>query len=51
MTKPRPAIIVRLDRMRKIREISPLGDAIAVDAGCILAEVQEAAAKIETRPV
>ena len=46
MTKPRPAIIVRLDRMRKIREISPLGDAIAVDAGCILAEVQEAAAKI-----
>lgn len=47
MTAPRAAIIVRLDRMRRIRAISPLGDAISVDAGCILAEVQAAAAGVE----
>lgn len=39
-----PSVVVRLDRMNKVRAISPLGDAIAVDAGCILADVQRAAA-------
>jgi FAD/FMN-containing dehydrogenase len=43
MARPREAIILRLDRMNRIRAISPLGDSIAVDAGCILQNVQEAA--------
>jgi FAD/FMN-containing dehydrogenase len=37
------SIVVRLDRMNRIRKVSRLGDSIAVDAGCILAEVQAAA--------
>ncbi|MBN8943561.1 MAG: FAD-binding oxidoreductase [Rhizobiales bacterium] len=40
---PRETIVLRLDRMNRIRGVSRLGDAIAVDAGCILAEVQAAA--------
>ncbi|WP_164139862.1 FAD-binding protein, partial [Stenotrophomonas maltophilia] len=40
---PRAAIVLRLDRMNRIRGVSRLGDAIAVDAGCILAEIQAAA--------
>jgi FAD/FMN-containing dehydrogenase len=43
MAAPRRAIVVRLDRMNRVRGISALGDSIAVDAGCVLAEVQEAA--------
>ncbi|WNJ93092.1 FAD-binding oxidoreductase [Bosea sp. 685] len=39
----RPNVVLRLDRMNKIRAISRLGDSIAVDAGCILADVQKAA--------
>lgn len=39
----RPAVVIRLDRMNKVRWVSRLGDAIAVDAGCILADVQAAA--------
>ena len=46
MAAPRPAILLRLDRMNRIRAISPLGDSIAVDAGCILANVQAAAAGV-----
>lgn len=42
----RPSIVVKLDRMRAVRWVSPLGDAIAVDAGCVLAHVQEEAAKV-----
>ncbi len=38
-----PKIVLRLDRLNRIRSISRLGDAIAVDAGCILADVQAAA--------
>jgi FAD/FMN-containing dehydrogenase len=37
------SIVLRLDRMNRIRDVSRLGDAIAVDAGCILADVQKAA--------
>jgi FAD/FMN-containing dehydrogenase len=36
-------IVLRLDRLNRVRSISRLGDAIAVDAGCILATVQAAA--------
>lgn len=43
LTGDRPAIVIRLDRMNRIRAISPLGDSISVDAGCVLAAVQEAA--------
>ncbi|MDR6870433.1 FAD/FMN-containing dehydrogenase [Bosea sp. BE125] len=39
----RPNVVLRLDRMNRIRAISRLGDSIAVDAGCILADVQKAA--------
>ena len=42
----RPAIVLRLDRMNKVRAISPLGDSISVDSGCILAQVQAAAADV-----
>ena len=47
LDKARPTIVLKLDRLNKIRWISPLGDAIAVDAGCILAEVQQAAAGVD----
>lgn len=40
-------IVLRLDRLNRIRSISRLGDAIAVDAGCILADVQAAADGID----
>jgi FAD/FMN-containing dehydrogenase len=37
-------IVMRLDRMRSIRNVSPLANTITVEAGCILAEIQAAAA-------
>jgi FAD/FMN-containing dehydrogenase len=37
-------IVMRLDRMRCIRNVSPLANTITVEAGCILAEIQAAAA-------
>jgi FAD/FMN-containing dehydrogenase len=43
MTGERSAIVIRLDRMNRIRSISEQGDAISVDAGCVLADVQKAA--------
>ncbi|TGE01689.1 FAD-binding oxidoreductase [Methylobacterium nonmethylotrophicum] len=39
----RPSVIVRLDRMRRIREVSPLANTITVEAGCVLADIQSAA--------
>lgn len=47
MTGARPALVLRLDRMNRIRWVSPLGDSIAVDAGCILAQVQAAAEGVD----
>lgn len=43
--EPRPAIVIRLDRMNRIRAISPAEETMVVDAGCILADIQAAAAK------
>ncbi|HSI40220.1 MAG TPA: FAD-binding oxidoreductase [Xanthobacteraceae bacterium] len=43
--EPRPAIIVRLDRMNRIRAVSPAEETMVVDAGCILADIQAAAGK------
>jgi len=45
--RPRDAernVVDRLDRIRKIRAVSPLANTITLEAGCILQEVQEAAA-------
>ncbi|ACL56460.1 FAD-binding oxidoreductase [Methylobacterium nodulans] len=39
----RPSIVVRLDRMRRIRAVSPLANTITVEAGCVLADIQAAA--------
>jgi FAD/FMN-containing dehydrogenase len=36
-------VIVRMDRMRSIRDASPLANTITVEAGCVLATVQAAA--------
>lgn len=36
-------IIVSLQRMNKIRSLDPLNDTITVEAGCVLAQVQQAA--------
>jgi FAD/FMN-containing dehydrogenase len=40
-----PCIVLKLDRMNRIRWVSPLGDCMAVDAGCILHQVQQAASE------
>jgi FAD/FMN-containing dehydrogenase len=37
-------VVIRLDRMRSIRDVSPLANTITAEAGCILAEIQAAAA-------
>ncbi|HET6222118.1 MAG TPA: FAD-binding oxidoreductase, partial [Dongiaceae bacterium] len=41
---PQGEIILSLKRMNRVREIDPLDYTITVDAGCVLAEVQRAAA-------
>jgi FAD/FMN-containing dehydrogenase len=38
-----PPLIINLQRMRRIRFIDPANNAILVDAGCVLAAVQQAA--------
>ena len=38
------SVVVRLDRMRRSGRVDPLANTITVEAGCILQEVQEAAA-------
>jgi FAD/FMN-containing dehydrogenase len=37
-------IVLSLGRMRRIREVDPLNDTITAEAGCVLAEIQRAAA-------
>lgn len=41
------AILINLKRLRRIRQIDPLDNAITVEAGCILTEVQSAAAEVD----
>ena len=43
-TGQRREIVLSLSRMNRIRGIDPLNDTITVEAGCVLAEVQRAAA-------
>jgi FAD/FMN-containing dehydrogenase len=40
-------VVIRLDRMRRVRDVSPLANTITVEAGCILAEVQAAATAVD----
>ncbi|MBR0755431.1 FAD-binding oxidoreductase [Bradyrhizobium jicamae] len=40
-------VVIRLDRMRRVRDVSPLANTITVEAGCILAEVQTAAKSVD----
>lgn len=40
-------VVIRLDRMRAVRDVSPLANTITVEAGCILAEVQNAARDVD----
>ncbi len=42
---PRSQIVLRLDRMNAIRCFAPSGDSVAVEAGCILADLRAAAAE------
>ncbi|MGI4797965.1 MAG: FAD-binding oxidoreductase [Janthinobacterium lividum] len=44
--EPRPQVVVRLDRMRAIRAVDAVANTITVEAGCVLAEIQSAAADI-----
>lgn len=39
-----PPVVVLLTRMRRIRSLDPINNTIVVDAGCVLATIQEAAA-------
>ncbi|MEH3116695.1 MAG: FAD-binding oxidoreductase [Methylorubrum populi] len=41
--EPGRNLVVRLDRMRAVRAVSPLANTITVEAGCVLAEIQAAA--------
>src|SRR5690606_23482444 len=43
-TGARPEVVVSLGRLNRIRELDPLNDTITVEAGCVLAAVQDAAA-------
>ncbi|QOZ47256.1 hydroxyacid dehydrogenase [Bradyrhizobium sp. CCBAU 53340] len=40
----KPPVIVALTRMRRIRSLDPVNNTMVVDAGCVLATIQEAAA-------
>jgi len=43
----RAGILLRLDRMNRIRDLSPLNDTITAEAGCVLADIQAAAASVD----
>jgi FAD/FMN-containing dehydrogenase len=41
------SVVVRLDRMNRVRAVSALANSITVEAGCILATIQDAAAEVD----
>jgi FAD/FMN-containing dehydrogenase len=43
----KPAIILRLDRLNRVRHVSALDDTITAEAGCVLADIQAAAARAD----
>jgi FAD/FMN-containing dehydrogenase len=46
-TGTRPEIVLSLARMNRIRELDPLNNTMTVEAGCVLADVQIAAARAD----
>jgi FAD/FMN-containing dehydrogenase len=42
-----PSIVLSLSRMKRIRDVDPLNDTITVDAGCLLAQIQQVAAGVD----
>ena len=44
-TGARPEIVVSLSRMARIRAVDPLNNTLTAEAGCVLAEIQRAAAR------
>ena len=43
---PRPAVLVSLERMRRVRDVDPIADTLTVEAGVTLGSTQEAAASV-----
>ena len=43
----KPPVIVLLSRMRRIRSLDPVNNTMEVDAGCVLAAIQEAAVAVD----
>jgi len=41
------SVVLRLDRLNRIRALSPLANSVTVEAGCILQTIQEAAAGVD----
>ncbi|WP_426957052.1 FAD-binding oxidoreductase [Muricoccus radiodurans] len=41
------AVVIRMDRLNRVRAVSPLANSITVEAGCILQTIQEAAAGVD----
>ncbi|WP_160119752.1 FAD-binding oxidoreductase [Rhodovarius lipocyclicus] len=41
------AVVIRLDRLNRVRAVSALANSITVEAGCILADVQRAAEEVD----
>jgi len=46
-TGTRPEIVLSLSRMNRIRELDALNNTVTVEAGCVLADVQRAAAQAD----
>jgi FAD/FMN-containing dehydrogenase len=44
-TEPRPAVVLSLDRMTRVRSIDPDNFAMVVEAGCVIKAAQDAAAE------
>ena len=41
------SVVLRLDRLNRIRAVNPLANSVTVEAGCILQAIQEAAAGVD----
>ena len=42
-----PSVVLSVSRLRRIRRVDPLDSSMTVEAGCVLAEVQRAAAAVD----
>lgn len=42
-----PGVLLGLGRMNRVRSISPIDNTITVDAGCVLADIQQIAASVD----